>query len=173
MDSIGEFNVRLLRNFNMRWENYVDISLGLTRNAREVSKDIIPRMSSQTSEMEISGSGCNLGRSSTATRSMELPSIMLGSQLIFKAPDYNPTTSRRVGEKHILAIKGVPSAEDKGEYWKANGTAEFCDTLARHLSPRIGATLEHRGPCMSSRELVEFIDDASSHAASMRWLWYW
>lgn len=146
MDSIGESNVRLLRNLTMRWENYVDISLELHRNTRGMSKDIAAK---------------------------ELPTIMLGSEVLFQAPIHNPTTSTRVGQKHILSMRGISNNEDRREYWKVNGTTEFCNALSRYLSPRIGATLEHRASYMTSREIVEFVDDASSHAASLRWLWYW
>lgn len=172
LDSIGESNVRLLRDITLRWENYVKIKLELNRNARAVSNDTIASMAAGSLEMGCKGqSKLDNGRASLPF--IEMPSIMLGERVLFKAPTFNPTTTTRVGEKHILTLEGVSDAPDRNDYWKANGTAEFCETLQKHLSPRLGATLANRRPYLSSRELVEFVDDASSHAASMRWLWYW
>lgn len=173
MDSIGEANVKLLRNLNMRWENYVDISLELKRNAHAVSKDMTRRTSLGTPALKAHGQMSSNNVVKAAAVPIEVPSIMLGTQLLFKAPAHNPTSSTQVGQRHILTMKGVPTSADREAYWRSNGTAEFCDTLTRYLSPRISATLENRGLYMSSGELVEFIGDASSHAASMRWLWYW
>jgi len=172
LDAIGEHNVRLLQNITLRWENYVDINLELNRNARAVSNDTIASMVAGNFQVGSEGKH-NPDNCKTAAPCIEMPSIMLGEEVLFKAPTFNPTTTTRVGEKHILTMKGVSDAPDRIDYWKANGTAEFCETLTKYLSPRIGATLASRRPYLSSRELIEFVDDASSHAASMRWLWYW
>lgn len=40
LDDIGAANVKLLRHFEMRWSDYVDIKLDLTRHARSAPKRI-------------------------------------------------------------------------------------------------------------------------------------
>lgn len=165
LESIGEHNVRLLRNITIRWDNYVDINLELNKSGRPSSKDIIASMQTQVQPTSES--------SKAETPVIELPSIMLGEEFLFEAPRINPTTSIQTGQKHTLTMKGISDDPGRKEFWAKHGTAEFCNTLSTYLSPRIGATLENRPLYLSSIELVHFVEDACNHAASLRWLWYW
>ncbi|KJX99623.1 hypothetical protein TI39_contig354g00028 [Zymoseptoria brevis] len=167
LHNIGDSNVTLLRKFELRWNNYVEVTLDLQHN------DIA---SSSTSTQQVSAEpvfGKILDLTKSVTKSYSAPNIPTTEHMAHLST-HNSTTSTQVSSRHTLSIKGVPRITCPELYWKLHGTQEYCAALTKQVSPRLTATLDGRPRLhLTLEEIAHLVMDLDMHAAHLRWLWYW
>ncbi|SMQ53293.1 unnamed protein product [Zymoseptoria tritici ST99CH_3D7] len=167
LHKIGDLNVKLLRKFELRWNNYIDITLDLEHNA-------IPARNTSIQEEPAEPL---LEKILDLTKNPIEPY----SALTIPTPEHmahisthNPTASTQVSSHHTLSIKGVPRITCPELYWKLHGTKEYCAALTKQVFPRLAATLKGRPRLhLTLEEIAHFVMDLDMHAAHLRWLWYW
>jgi hypothetical protein len=168
---IGEINVSLLRKFELKWNNYVNITLDLKHNAIITPETILSQIESQQPAMEERCIDLTKSFDSESPTPMPISSPEHISRLLSS----NPTTSTLLSANHTLSIKGIPRLTRPELYWKLHGTQEYCSALSSYVSPRLAATLEQRTKKLhlTVEEIQGFVADVDLHAGHLRWLWYW
>jgi hypothetical protein len=168
LHDIGEHNVQLLRKFELRWNNYVNVSLDLKHNTPSAITTDTTQQETKESIVEKIWDLTKTGETLLSSPNIPTPEHMA------RLSKDNPTTSTHVSEKHTLSIKGAPRITCPELYWKLHGTQEYCSALSTQLSPRLAATLEQRPQLnLTVEEIRHFLADVDTHASSLRWLWYW
>lgn len=220
LHKIGHVNVRHLRHINIRWENYVDISIDLARKPvfeRHCGSQLyhgksqcIVNYQNLNPSMSVPPRGCHARLPSFRAPltpppvapapmpfgAFQMPPARLDSKAMSPSASTSglystgtkptlawirrrsamPPSRTHIGTKHRLAVKAVPqpTLDSPGDYWEANGTAQFCDMLSAHLFQILDTLLSNKErPHLTATDWVELIAELHDHATALRWLWYW
>lgn len=171
LNDIGSTNAKLVQHFEMRWNNYADITLDLqshrSRLHRTQAEDDAVKIYTYHQHLSTFLQHIKSTKRRNGMQQLYTPLLQLRTS--------NATTSTHFATSYDLEVKGVPlsTALHPSEFWSINGTAEFCRTLSRSLADWLDHILTARGAFESVGDLVDFIMLADDHASALRWLGYW
>lgn len=140
LHTIGQENARLLRRFQLRWSDYVDISFEITRHALARFERI------EHKDLEY-GSTPHVKR---LLRNMEMPNseaMMVPVSLSTRRRRWvvaTPPSMTRAGKTHILTVEGVRyhNCGDSSRFWRLVNTPRFCEEMSQEFSDLLGALLD-------------------------------
>lgn len=155
LDDIGEAYARLVKNFRIRWNCYVDVSLELNPSGSSRNSSIYRRMRAEDDDEKISG----YYQQQQHNHHQRLAEISLQNK---KSNNNNtiiePPTAIHIAPTYTLRIQAVipppfffqfffspKTSSSRGplhhpaQFWKLHGTADFCRTLTHNLARELSS----------------------------------
>lgn len=162
LDDIGEAYARLVKNFQIRWNSYVDVSLELNPSGSSRNSSIYRRMRAEDDDEKISGyyqqhhhnhhqrlAEISLQNKKSNNNSIIepptaihiAPTYSLGIQAVIPPPFFfqfffSPKTTTSTTRPKVSAPGPL---HHPAQFWKLHGTADFCRTLTHNLARELSS----------------------------------
>lgn len=184
LDDIGEAYARLVKNFQIRWNCYVDVSLELNPSGSSRNSSIYRRMRSEDDDEDNDDEKISGYHQHQHNRHQRLAEISLQNKKSNNNTIIEPPTAIHIAPTYTLRIQAVipppfffqfffsPKTSSNldplhhpAQFWKLHGTADFCRTLTHNLARELSSERSHSHSHSHSPRYTGDINTATARVA--------